>query len=59
MQQVHPDAAYRDHATAMTTKVSGAQTALSLNRDVYKAMASLDVSKDGPGDALLRAASAS
>ncbi len=48
MQQVHPDAAYRDHATAMTTKVSGAQTALSLNRDVYKAMASLDVSKSDP-----------
>ena len=29
MQQVHPDAAFRDHATAMTTKVSSAQTALS------------------------------
>jgi len=45
MQQVHPDAAFRDHATAMTTKVSGAQTALSLNQAVYKAMATLDVSK--------------
>jgi thimet oligopeptidase len=45
MQQVHPDAAFRDHATAMTTKVSSAATALSLNRDVYKAMAALDVSK--------------
>jgi thimet oligopeptidase len=45
MQQVHPDVAFRDHATAMTTKVSGAQTALSLNRDVYQALASLDVSK--------------
>jgi thimet oligopeptidase len=44
MQQVHPDTAFRDHATAMTTKVSGAQTALSLNRDVYHALASLDVS---------------
>src|ERR1700691_3294088 len=33
MQQVHPDAAFRDHATAMTTKISGAQTALSLNRE--------------------------
>jgi thimet oligopeptidase len=45
MQQVHPDAAFRDRATAMTTKVSSAATALSLNRDVYKAMASLDLSK--------------
>ena len=45
MQQLHPDATYRDRATAMTTKVSSAQTALSLNRDVYQALAKLDVSK--------------
>ena len=45
MQQVHPDTAYRDAATAMTTKVSSAQSALSLNRDVYAALSSLDVSK--------------
>lgn len=45
MQQVHPDAAYRDAATAMTTKVSSAQSALSLNREVYAALSSLDVSK--------------
>jgi thimet oligopeptidase len=45
MQQVHPDTAFRDHATAMTTKVSSAQTALSLNRDVYNALAGLDISK--------------
>src|SRR5271166_2056906 len=45
MQQVHPDVAFRDHATAMTTKVSSAATALSLNRDVYKALSALDVSK--------------
>jgi thimet oligopeptidase len=44
MQQVHPDAAFRDHATAMVRTVSAAQTALSLNRDVYNAMAALDVS---------------
>ena len=48
MQQVHPDATFRDHATAMTTKVSSAQTALSLNRDVYRALASLDISKTDP-----------
>jgi thimet oligopeptidase len=45
MQQVHPEAAFRDHATAMTTKVSSVQTALSLNQDVYHALSSLDVSK--------------
>src|SRR5271169_409826 len=44
MQQVHPDTAFRDHATAMTTKVSSAQTALSLNREVYQALSALDVS---------------
>jgi thimet oligopeptidase len=41
MQQVHPDAAFRDHATTMTTKVSSVQTALSLNREVYQALARL------------------
>ncbi|HEX8813881.1 MAG TPA: M3 family metallopeptidase [Terriglobales bacterium] len=48
MQQVHPDAAFRDEATKMTVKVSGAQTALALNQAVYKALASLDVSKADP-----------
>src|ERR1035438_3966192 len=42
MQNVHPDAAFRDRATAMVTKVSAANTALSLNREVYKALAALD-----------------
>jgi thimet oligopeptidase len=45
MQQVHPDATFRDHAEQMTRKASAAQTALSLNRDVYKALSSLDLSK--------------
>jgi len=45
MQQVHPDTAYRDAATVMTTKVSSAQSALSLNREVYNALVSLDVSQ--------------
>lgn len=48
MQQLHPDTTFRDHATAMTTKVSSAQTALSLNHDVYQALASLDISKTDP-----------
>ena len=45
MQQVHPDATFRDHATAMATKASAAQLAISLNRDVYNALAALDLSK--------------
>jgi len=44
MEQVHPEAAFRDHATAMLTKASAAQTATALNRDVYKALAALDLS---------------
>jgi thimet oligopeptidase len=44
MQKVHPDAAFRDRATAMVTKVSAANTALTLNREIYKALAALDVS---------------
>jgi thimet oligopeptidase len=44
MEQVHPDATFRDHATAMLTKASAAQTAISLNHDVYNALAALDLS---------------
>jgi thimet oligopeptidase len=45
IQQVHPDAAFRDSATAMVSKASAAQTALALNHDVYQALFGLDVSK--------------
>jgi len=45
MQQVHPDATFRDHATEMVRKASAVQTDLSLNREVYNALSSLDVSK--------------
>ncbi len=44
LEQVHPDAAFRDHATAMLTKASAAQTAIALNHDVYNALAALDLS---------------
>ncbi len=44
MEQVHPDATFRDHATAMLTKVSAVQTGIALNHDVYSALASLDLS---------------
>jgi thimet oligopeptidase len=48
IQDVHPDAAFRDHATAMKTKASNARTALSLSRSVYQALSRLDVSKADP-----------
>src|SRR5450755_4179243 len=48
MQQVHPDATFRDHATEMTRKASAVSTALGLNHEVYQALASLDVSKADP-----------
>jgi len=45
MEQVHPDATFRDRATLMLTKVSAAQTAIALNHEVYNALAALDLSK--------------
>ncbi|HVI08354.1 MAG TPA: M3 family metallopeptidase [Candidatus Binatia bacterium] len=45
MEQVHPDAPFRDRATAMLTKVTAAQTAIALNHDVYNALAAVDLSK--------------
>ena len=44
MQQVHPDATFRDHATEMVRKASAAATELSLNHEVYNALSALDVS---------------
>ena len=48
MEAVHPDAAYRDRATAMTRKASAVQTALSLNRGVYQALAAIPDSHADP-----------
>jgi thimet oligopeptidase len=45
MEQVHPEAAFRDRATAMLTKATAAQIAIALNRDVYAALAALDLSQ--------------
>ena len=45
MFQVHPDAAFRDKASALTQKATAVLTALSLNRDAYKALSALDLSK--------------
>jgi thimet oligopeptidase len=46
IEQVHPEAAFREHATTMNSKANAAQTALSLNRGVYQALSALDVSKE-------------
>ncbi len=48
MEAVHPDAAFRDRATAMTRKVSALQTALSLNRGVYQALAAIPLDHADP-----------
>jgi thimet oligopeptidase len=45
MEQVHPDSIFRDHATAMLTKASAAQTAIALNHEVYNALAAIDLTK--------------
>ena len=56
MQNVHPDTAFRDRATAMVTKVSAANTALSLNRKVYKALADIGCVHGRCGHPILRTA---
>lgn len=43
MQQVHPNAGFRDAATAMVRKVSAAATAVSLNRKIYDALVAVDL----------------
>jgi thimet oligopeptidase len=48
MEAAHPDAAFRDRATVMTRKASAVQTALSLNRGVYQALAAVPVSQADP-----------
>ena len=48
MEAVHPEATFRDRATAMTRKVSAAQAALSLNRDVYEALAAVSMAQAEP-----------
>ena len=43
MQNLHPEATFRDRATEMVRKASAAQTDLSLNPNVYKALAALNL----------------
>ncbi|MGC2402189.1 MAG: M3 family metallopeptidase [Acidobacteriaceae bacterium] len=44
LDSVYPDKAVRDKARELTQAVAEASTALSLNQEVYRALASLDVS---------------
>jgi thimet oligopeptidase len=44
MEQVHPQEAFRNKATAILAKSMAAQTALALNRAVYQALAHLELS---------------
>ena len=48
MENLHPDAAFRDTATALTKKISAAGTELALNHEVYLALAALDLSAADP-----------
>jgi thimet oligopeptidase len=48
MEQVHPDPAFRDHATAMHAKVSVVQTSINLNHEVYNALAGIDLTHADP-----------
>ena len=45
LQNVHPDAAYRAAAEKINQNVSAFATALSLNHEVYNAIAALDLSR--------------
>lgn len=47
-QAVHPDAAFRDRATAAYEKANAARTALTLDTRVYRALARLDIRKADP-----------
>jgi thimet oligopeptidase len=44
-ENLHPDATFRDHATAAERKVSAAETNMSLDRKVYQVLARVDVSR--------------
>src|ERR1700692_2454975 len=48
MEAVHPDAAFRDRATALTRKARAVQRGLSLNRRVYQALAAVPVAHADP-----------
>jgi len=43
MEAVHPDAAFRDRASAMTRQASAFRTAMSLDPGIYRALTALDI----------------
>lgn len=45
MEAVHPEAAFRDRASAMTREASAFRTAMSLDPAIYRALTALDVSR--------------
>src|SRR5271156_5994188 len=49
LDSVYPDKAVRDKARELTQAVSEAATALSLNQEVYRALAAIDISVADPG----------
>ena len=51
LDSVYPDKAVRDKARELTQTVAEAATALSLNREVYHALAAVDVTLADPGTA--------
>jgi thimet oligopeptidase len=51
LDSVYPDKAVRDKARELTQKVAEAATALSLNREVYQALAAVDMTKADPATA--------
>jgi thimet oligopeptidase len=51
LDSVYPDKAVRDKARELTQTVAEAATALSLNQEVYRALASLDTSSTDSGTA--------
>ena len=44
-ENLHPDALFRDHATAAHRKINAAVTDMSLNQQVYQALAHTDLTK--------------
>ena len=48
VQTVDPEAAMRDRAQAMIQKVTSVATQFSLNQELYKAVAAIDISKADP-----------
>jgi thimet oligopeptidase len=51
LDSVYPDKAVRDKARELTQAVAEVATALSLNRDVYQALAAIDMSSADPATA--------